>query len=101
MDLMELMDSTPTDELPLDELRWRVQAAIKDGRIGDDFRPMMLGFLGSFKRPNGPSAKQTGTARSLIRDIRRYERDDDMPLIDREDAPVRAEEQPALWADFQ
>ena len=87
MDLLELIDTTPTAELPIDELRWRVVAAIRDGRIGDDLRPVMLGFLGGCKRPGGPSVKQIGLARQLIQEIRRYERDDDAPLIDKDDAP--------------
>ena len=96
MDLLELIDTTPTDELPIDELRWRVVAAIRDGRIGDDLRPIMLGFLGGCKRPGGPSIKQTGLARELIRDIRRYTRDDDAPLIDERD-----DGREDAWAEFK
>jgi len=95
MDLLELIDTTPTAELPIDELRWRVVAAIRDGRIGDELRPIMLGFLGACKKPNGPSIRQTSLARELIQSIRRYTRDDDAPLIDNDD-----DGREDTWAEF-
>lgn len=79
---MEFHDSTPTSALSLDEIGHRITLAIRDGRIRDWERGVMLGFLAALKRPKGPSRKQIGLASALVDDIRRHSMADDGPLID-------------------
>lgn len=79
---MEVHDRTQTSALSLDEIAHRIKLAIRDGRVTDDMRGVMLGFLGALKRPKGPSRKQTSLAYALVDDIRRHSMADDGSLID-------------------
>ena len=97
---MEFDTHTPTAALPMNEIEWRIGQAIRDGRIDDDMRNIMLGFLGAIKRhredstKRGPSPKQEGLARALVADMRRYTRGEDEELLDLGDgeaARARAE----------
>ena len=88
---MDFDSHTPTAALPMSEIEWRIGQAIRDGRIDDEMRNIMLGFLGAIKRRRedstkpGPSPRQAGLARALVADMRRYTRAESEDLIDRGD----------------
>ncbi len=94
---MDFDSHTPTAALPMNEIEWRIGQAIRDGRIDEEMRGIMFGFLSAIKRHRddstkpGPSPRQEGLARALVADMRRYTRAESEELIDRSDTDAGRE----------
>ena len=87
-DMLDIMDPVATDDMTLEELRWRLLSYFRTGRVNLDLKGAVLGFAASCKRGH-VSAKQLELARGLVRECRYLDGTEPECLIDDDDTDER------------
>jgi len=83
-DLFDHLDTTPTGDLSLEELRYRLLRYFRTGQISIALKGPILGFAAAMKRGT-VSDSQIGYARKLVGECRYEDGTEPVDLIDRDD----------------
>jgi len=101
-DLLDFMDTTPTDQLSLGEIRDRVLRYFRQGQLPSHLKGPVLGFAGAVTKGRA-TPKQIELMRGLVRECRYLDGTEPVDVIDDDDRPEVAEAEAEMdqnWRDF-